>query len=79
MLGLANLGWSIRDMRQHVIHTLKTANYHTALCGTQHIVSGSVSQIGYDEIVRFEPRGTAAASGREAAAKSQPFFPLAMG
>ena len=50
MTGLAHRGWSLNDYGQHVVHTLKAAGYHTALCGTQH-VAPKAETIGYDEIV----------------------------
>lgn len=78
MLGLANLGWSIRDMREHVIHTLKGAGYDTALCGTQHMVNPPVSQIGYDEVVAHEARGLVECASAwlraRAAGAHRPFF-----
>jgi arylsulfatase A-like enzyme len=47
MTGLAHRGWELRDMRQHVIHTLRAAGYHSELIGEQH-VSERPDQIGYD-------------------------------
>jgi N-sulfoglucosamine sulfohydrolase len=54
MLGLAHLGFSLNDYRQHLLHTLKENGYHTALSGIQHIASDTADQkawevIGYDE------------------------------
>ena len=50
MTGLAHRGWSLSDYSRHIVHTLKAAGYHTALCGTQHVAQGA-ERIGYDEIV----------------------------
>jgi arylsulfatase A-like enzyme len=52
MIGLAHRGFKLNDYRQHVVHTLKAAGYHTALCGTQHVASPA-TDIGYDEIVEI--------------------------
>ena len=56
MLGLANLGWSIRDMGEHVQNTLKQHGYTTALAGTQHITENP-RDIGYDTIVPIKEDG----------------------
>ncbi len=50
MLGLAHRGWSLYDYSWHVIHTLRPAGYHSALCGVQHVAKDP-KVIGYDEIV----------------------------
>ena len=50
MIGLAHRGFKLADYRQHIVHTLKSAGYHTALCGTQHVAQPA-TDIGYDEIV----------------------------
>jgi len=51
MLGLAHRGWPLYDYSKHIVHTLRDkANYHTALCGVQH-VARDATVIGYDEIV----------------------------
>jgi arylsulfatase A-like enzyme len=52
MDGLAHRGWSLRDYRQHIVHTLHAAGYHTALCGVQHEAHWQHPEvIGYDQIV----------------------------
>jgi len=50
MNGLAHRGWPLNDYRQHIVHTLRGAGYHTALCGVQHVAQGA-EKIGYDEII----------------------------
>ncbi|MCC7145898.1 MAG: sulfatase [Phycisphaeraceae bacterium] len=54
MMGLSNLGWSIRDMNQHLHHHLRRHGYTTALCGTQHIARRT-QDIGYDQVVACQP------------------------
>lgn len=53
MLGLAHRGWSLRDYRQHVVHTLRRAGYHSILIGEQHI-SKRPDVIGYDHVVKID-------------------------
>lgn len=84
MTGLAHRGWRLNDYGRHIVHALRSAGYHTALCGTQHIIAGDeVEKIGYDEIVEIpagrnpETIGNAArAFLRRAAAdgEGKPFF-----
>jgi N-sulfoglucosamine sulfohydrolase len=50
MLGLAHRGWKLNDYRQHWVHTLRKAGYHSTLIGEQHI-SLDPGVIGYDEVV----------------------------
>jgi N-sulfoglucosamine sulfohydrolase len=50
MLGLAHLGWSLHDYRQHMLHTLRPRGYHSVLAGLQHIAKDP-HVIGYDEIL----------------------------
>jgi N-sulfoglucosamine sulfohydrolase len=47
MTGLAHRGWELNDVRRHVIHTLRTAGYHSELIGEQH-VSETPDVLGYD-------------------------------
>lgn len=48
MLGLAGFnGWTVRDMDQHILYTLRDAGYLTALAGVQHIADDD-RKIGYD-------------------------------
>ena len=51
MFGLAHRGFSLNDYTQHILHTLRTVEYRSALIGVQHIASDA-SVIGYDEIVK---------------------------
>lgn len=53
MLGLAHRGWSLRDYRHHVVHTLRQAGYHSILIGEQHI-SKRPDVIGYDHVVKID-------------------------
>jgi len=52
MLGLAHRGWSLDDYEWHVVHTLRTAGYHSVLIGEQHI-SKEPDVIGYDQVVKI--------------------------
>jgi arylsulfatase A-like enzyme len=36
MLGLAHIGWSLYDYRQHLAYFLRHNGYHTAVCGVEH-------------------------------------------
>jgi N-sulfoglucosamine sulfohydrolase len=47
MLGLAHRGFSLRDYSQHIVSTLKSAGYSTALAGFQHVAADAAA-IGYD-------------------------------
>ncbi len=49
MLGLAHRGFALHDYRQHVLHTLRAAGYHSALIGLQHIAKDPAT-IGYDTV-----------------------------
>lgn len=77
MLGLAHRGFALRDERQHLLHTLRAAGYHSALIGFQHIAKDA-DRIGYDRVVR----GANSAAGTVAPAVAaflaqappQPFF-----
>jgi N-sulfoglucosamine sulfohydrolase len=50
MLGLAHRGFTLKDYKQHIIHTLKEIGYTSVLAGVQHIAAGSSAwkTIGYD-------------------------------
>jgi N-sulfoglucosamine sulfohydrolase len=50
MLGLAHRGWKLNDYRQHWVHTLRRAGYHSTLIGEQHI-SVDPAVIGFDRLV----------------------------
>jgi arylsulfatase A-like enzyme len=52
MLGLAHRGWSLRDYRHHIVHTLRRAGYTSVLIGEQHI-SKEPAIIGYDEVIKI--------------------------
>jgi arylsulfatase A-like enzyme len=52
-LGLAHRGFSLRDVRRHIVHTLRPAGYETVLCGVNHI-SARPEEIGYDRIISYE-------------------------
>ena len=49
-LGLANLGFYLRDTDKHLAHTLRRNNYYTALYGVQHLHLDP-NLLGYDRIV----------------------------
>lgn len=52
MLGLAHRGWSLKDYKQHIIHTLRHIGYRSTLIGMQHIVAeDQIKRIGYDQVV----------------------------
>ena len=57
MLGLAHRGFRMNDYKQHILHTLKGAGYHSVLAGLQHIAP-EPGMIGYDEII--SPRNNSA-------------------
>ena len=53
MFGLAHRGWGLNDYRQHLVHPLKAAGYHSVLIGEQH-VSDDPAVIGYDEVLEVD-------------------------
>ncbi len=53
MLGLAHRGFSLRNYRQHIVHTLDKIGYYSVLIGEQH-VSKKPDIIGYDQVVKIE-------------------------
>jgi N-sulfoglucosamine sulfohydrolase len=57
MLGLAHRGFSMSDYSRHMLHTLRSAGYSSALIGLQHIAADP-KVIGYDEIVAFRGNRT---------------------
>ena len=67
MLGLANRHFVLRDFSKHIIHTLKSAGYTSALAGIQHLSGaryhGGAADVGYDQILTEDRPGahTAAA------------------
>src|SRR2546421_2666144 len=78
MLGLAHRGFSLKDYRQHIAHTLRDAGYSSTLVGLQHIAANP-DTIGYDRVVRcpqnrVEQVASAAKEFLNGASKQQPFF-----
>jgi len=53
MIGLAHRGFSLHNYGQHILHTLRKANYYSVLIGVQHIASDA-TLIGYDRIIEVE-------------------------
>jgi N-sulfoglucosamine sulfohydrolase len=53
MMGLAHRGWSLNDYRQHLVHPLGDAGYHTVLIGEQHIAKRP-DLIGFDRVEKIE-------------------------
>jgi N-sulfoglucosamine sulfohydrolase len=53
MLGLAHRGWSLNDYRQHLVHPLHEAGYHSVLIGEQHIAKRP-DVIGFDQVLKIE-------------------------
>ncbi|MEM6457829.1 MAG: sulfatase [Planctomycetota bacterium] len=58
MHGLAHHGFRIDDYGKHVVHPLRTAGYHTALAGFQHVASPAAGvrpeDIGYSELLTLD-------------------------
>jgi len=52
MLGLAHRGWSLNDYRQHIVHPLGEAGYHSVLIGEQHIAKRP-DIIGFDRVMKI--------------------------
>lgn len=57
MTGLVNHGWELADFNQHLVHTLRTAEYYSILAGLQHVILAGLQHvakdpdsIGFDEI-----------------------------
>jgi arylsulfatase A-like enzyme len=57
MLGLAHRGFVLTDYKQHILHTLRGAGYHSALIGLQHIARDPKT-IGYDQVRSFQGNRT---------------------
>lgn len=78
MRGLAHLGYSLNDYKQHIIHTLRREGYVSALAGIQHIASPTAGEeawqvIGYDTCIdgdQYEQQATSFLEG----APTTPFF-----
>jgi len=84
MLGLAHRGFTLKDYKQHIVHTLRKAGYHSTLCGVQH-VADDPEVIGYDEVFELDPNNSnryvkerehvvSAAVGYLQAPLQEPFF-----
>lgn len=77
MLGLAHRGFRLADYRQHLVHTLRSAGYHTVLAGEQH-VAPRAEMIGYDEVPKTGDHSAARvapdAAERLRRGLPQPFF-----
>ena len=77
MLGLAHRGFSLKDYRQHLVHTLRQGGYRSTLIGVQH-VAPSDGLIGYDHVVPVARRDVEhvapAAAAFLAASPQEPFF-----
>jgi arylsulfatase A-like enzyme len=50
MMGLAHRGFTLFDYGHHVVHTLRSAGYWSALIGEQHL-SIDPGELGYDHVV----------------------------
>ena len=53
MMGLAHRGWSLNDYRQHIVHPLRKAGYHSVLIGEQHIAKRP-DIIGFDRVEKID-------------------------
>jgi N-sulfoglucosamine sulfohydrolase len=53
MMGLAHRGWRLHDYGHHLLHTLRTAGYHSELIGEQHIYDDP-GVLGYDRVHDIE-------------------------
>ncbi len=49
MNGLAHRGFSLIDITQHILHTLRPQGYYSSLFGVQHVAK-QPHQIGYDHV-----------------------------
>jgi arylsulfatase A-like enzyme len=80
MLGLAHRGWSLSHPERHLVHTLRTAGYTSALAGVQHVhesdegFAAAAKQIGYDEYLGHWDHAETYAAEYIAKAGDQPFF-----
>jgi len=74
MIGLAHRGFSLKDYKQHIVHTLHKVGYHSALSGVQHVAKNA-EIIGYDQILTTQG-GKAAQTAVDFLdnAPPQPFF-----
>ncbi len=76
MLGLAHRGFSLYDYRRHIVHTLKSHGYHSALSGIQHIAHGEDAwkTIGYDEYLGGSAKAEEQAAVFISKKHDKPFF-----
>ena len=74
MLGLVNRGFTMESYDHHLVNTLRTAGYHSALSGIQHVAKDP-ALIGYDEILAGSGHDPAPAAAKFLSqAPAQPFF-----
>jgi arylsulfatase A-like enzyme len=77
MMGLAHRGFALYDPRQHIVHTLREAGYHTEMIGEQH-VSAAPEELGYDVVHEIENTTVSSVAPAAITALSgdipQPFF-----
>lgn len=78
MTGLVNRGFGLRDYGQHLLHTLRSAGYHTVLAGLQHLHRDR-TKLGFDQIVAPQKSTFAADVGPAAVqyiehTSTEPFF-----
>jgi arylsulfatase A-like enzyme len=79
MFGLAHrpFAWKLNDYGQHIVQTLKSNGFHTALCGVQHVANfedkAAHEVIGYHEGIEIDVRdedGPGHAAGDRARARA---------
>ena len=82
MIGLAHRGFALKDVKQHIVHTLRGAGYSSTLIGVQHVVNwanNGADGIGYDNVVQLKNlwnHGQIAAAAEQffQAPPAEPFF-----
>ena len=77
MIGLAHRGFSLNDYSQHLVHTLKSAGYVSALAGVQHLADmheAPWQTIGYDRYLGRHQVAHECACEFLQDAPAQPFF-----
>ena len=76
MLGLAHRGFRLNDYGQHLVTTLRRAEYTSVLAGIQH-VAPDVGLIGYDRVLDIRDRNAASVAPAAAAyLRSRPPAPF---
>ena len=77
MNGLCHRGWRLDDYRQHLVHALHPAGYHTVLAGLQH-VAPDPALLGFDEDLSTQHKAAREVASRAAAfldsVSEEPFF-----